>query len=326
MGTAALSTVAPGSRCYGRAVDVTLTQLRYFAEAAAQLSMTRAADRLMVAQSAVSTAVAQLERATGSQFFIRQRSKGLVLTSAGERFLKDVTSVLAHLEESLDHARGEQSAVTGRLRLVCFSTLAPFLVPGVLARLAEEHPGLELSVFEADAAGCVEALTSGRADLALCYDYGLPSDIAVTAVHSARPYVALPVEHRLAGLAEVDLSDLRDEPFILLDLPHTRELMLGILEGAGLEPHVRFRSGSFETVRTFVANGHGFSILHQRPRHDLTYDGNRLAAVRIQGAVPELRTVVARLRSQPATIRMKVVAEAVKRQVTGADLTAPEST
>ena len=166
-------------------VDITLTQLRYFVEAASQLSMTRAAERLNVAQSAVSSAIAQLERQVGTQFFVRQRSKGLVLTPAGELFTRDAQSILAHVEESLDNARGEQQSLAGRVRLACFSTLAPFLLPGVLTRLREEHPALILDVIETDTAGCMNALMTGQADLALCYDLSLPAGIARTVVDGA---------------------------------------------------------------------------------------------------------------------------------------------
>ncbi|MBT8162221.1 MULTISPECIES: LysR substrate-binding domain-containing protein [Arthrobacter] len=293
-------------------MDVTLAQLRYFVEAAAQLSMTGAAIRLNVAQSAISAAVSQLEKSVGSQFFIRQRSKGLLLTPAGELFLRDAQAVLGQLEEALDHARGEQRSVEGQVRLACFSTLAPFLLPGLLGRLRADHPRLELEVTEADAEGCSTALLTGRADLALCYDLGLPDGIAVTAVDSVRPYLALPPGHKFAGREEVALSELAGEPFVLLDLPHSRELMLSILRDAGVEPDVRFRSASYETVRTFVAGGHGYSILHQRPRHGLTYDGGHVAAVGIKDRVPELSIVLARLRTQRPTARMRAVAQALR--------------
>ena len=58
-----------------RRPDVTLTQLRYFVRAAAHGSMTQAAAEVRVAQSAVSAAVAQLERQVGTQLFIRQRAR-----------------------------------------------------------------------------------------------------------------------------------------------------------------------------------------------------------------------------------------------------------
>ncbi|MEV4953056.1 MULTISPECIES: LysR substrate-binding domain-containing protein [Paenarthrobacter] len=299
-------------------MDVTLTQLRYFVEAAAQLSMTGAAVRLNVAQSAVSAAIAQLERHVGTQFFIRQRSKGLVLTPAGELFVRDAQAILAQVEESIDHARGEHQSVSGRIRVACFSTLAPFLLPGVLTKLREDHPALEAEVIETDTSGCIAALLSGQADLALCYDLDLPEAIASSVVDTVRPYVALPPDHKLAGSKTVQLSALSGEPFVLLDLPHTRDLMLSIARLGGREPDVRFRSASYETVRTFVARGLGYSILHQRPQHQLTYDGGQLAAVEIRDDVPELKTVLAHLKSHRPTARVRAVAQAVRHQIVAA--------
>ena len=97
--------------------DVTTAQLRYFVEAAENLSMTRAAENLMVAQSAVSSSVAQLERSIGVQLFIRKPAKGLVLTAAGERFHHEARGLLASLEEALESARREVNKAAGRVTL-----------------------------------------------------------------------------------------------------------------------------------------------------------------------------------------------------------------
>jgi DNA-binding transcriptional LysR family regulator len=299
-------------------MDVTLTQLRYFKEAAAQLSMTAAANKLDVAQSAISAAIAQLERTVGTQLFIRQRSKGLMLTTSGELFLRDAQSILAHVEESLDHARGEQTSVRGRIRLACFSTLAPFLLPGLLTHLSERHPHLEVEVIEADTAGCANALLTGQVELALCYDMGLPSGIATTVVDQSRPYLALPPDHLLSDQPQVSIAALKDDPFVLLDLPHTRDLMLSLVRQGGHEPIVNFRSASYETVRTFVAHGYGYSILHQRPQHNLTYDGGRIVIVEIEEDVAPLRTVLAHLETQRPTARIRAVAQAVRHQIAAA--------
>ncbi|WP_313810642.1 LysR family transcriptional regulator [Glutamicibacter sp.] len=296
-------------------MDITLTQLRYFSEAASRLSMTAAAERLNVAQSAVSSAVAQLEKQIGSQLFIRQRSKGLLLTQSGELFLKDANSVLAHLEEIVENARGDQTSLSGLVRLACFSTLAPFHIPDLVNRLKAEHPDLTLEVLEADAEGCAQALGEGRVDLALCYDLGLSENIATSSVRTSRPYLALPPSHRLAREKSVELQQLAADPFILLNMPHSRELMLSILTNAGIEPKIRFQSASYETVRTFVAHDHGYAILHQRPAHPYTYDGSSVAIVEIADKVPELQTVLAYLGSQRPTGRMRAVAAAVHAQV-----------
>jgi hypothetical protein len=81
---------------------MTLVQLRYFVAAATKRSMTEASLDLHVAQSAVSTAIAQLERGLGVQLFVRQRSRGLALTDAGEQLLLDILSAKA------DELRGKK--------------------------------------------------------------------------------------------------------------------------------------------------------------------------------------------------------------------------
>lgn len=292
-------------------MSVTITQLRYFVEAAARLSMTGAAAELNVAQSAISAAIAQLEKHVGSRLFVRQRAKGLILTPEGELFLVDAQAVLAHLEDALDRARGERQEVKGKVRLVCFTTLAPFFLPALVAHLKSRHPALEVDVTEADAAGCAAALLGGRADVALTYDLGLPPEVDTAVAATVRPYVALPAGHRLAGDDSVKLSQLANEPYVLLDLPYSRDLMLSTLHGAGLEPKIAFRSASYETVRTFVGNGHGYSILHQRPHHDYTYDGSAVRMLEIQDDVPSLQMVIARRGTERPNARVLAAADAL---------------
>ena len=99
-----------------RRPDVTLTQLRYFVKAATFVSMTKAADELQIAQSAVSAAISQLEHQIGTQLFIRHRARGLALTAAGEEMLRDTRALLAHLGEVLDSASGHVDEIRGRFR------------------------------------------------------------------------------------------------------------------------------------------------------------------------------------------------------------------
>ncbi|MGP5394899.1 LysR substrate-binding domain-containing protein [Arthrobacter rhombi] len=297
-------------------MDITLTQLRCFTEAAARLSMTGAANSLHTTQSAVSTAISNLEHRLGQSLFIRQQARGLQLTSTGEQFLRNAQAILDHLDEAVESAQQEQKNVAGRVRLACYSTLVPFLLPGILAKLRTSHPALEVDVVEADSKGCTDALLKGQADIAIMYDMGaIPERISASIVGSVRPYIAVPAGHPLAGRAKISLAEMAGDPFILLELPNTPELMHSIWQTANLKPDVSFRSGSFETVRTFVANGHGYAILHQRPQHDLTYDGGRVLSVDIEDNVPSLPIVFARLASSRETARSRALSAAVKQQI-----------
>jgi len=295
-----------------RRLEITLAQLRYFVSAAEHLSMTAAAAEHFVAQSAVSTAIAQLESKVGTQLFIRQRAKGLVLTAAGEQLLADVRGVLTGLDAAVDAAREVDGDVRGRVRIGYFVTLAPFTLPEVLSRAKERYPDLVVEVDEVDLEGSAEALRSGRVELAVGYGLGGATGISREVVDESPPYVLLPADHPLAHRPAIGLRELSKERLILLDLPHSREYFLGLLGSVGLEPEIRHRTPSFETVRALVAHGHGFSVLNQRPAHALAYDGGAVAAVPIRDDVPALPVVISTLEGARLSARAAAVAEVVR--------------
>jgi DNA-binding transcriptional LysR family regulator len=296
--------------------DITLTQLRYFVAAAERLSMTEAAREFFVAQSAISASIAQLEQQLGAQLFIRQRSKGLVLTPAGLQFLGDVRALLLSLDGALDAARGIDNQVRGTVRVACFLTLAPFLLPAVISRAHVAHPYLDIAVEELDAEEVRDSLRTGQVELSVGYDFALGEDIDSEVVVQAPPHVILPADHPLAGNDRVFLRELRGEKLILLDLPYSREYFLRILSSAGVQPDIRHRSRSYETVRSLVAHGHGFSVLNQRPVHDRTYDGSAVAVLPIADDVPTLPVVIASVRGVRQSARARAIAAIVREVYT----------
>lgn len=296
--------------------DMTLVQLRYFVTAATRRSMTEASVDLHVAQSAVSTAIAQLERTLGVQLFVRQRSKGLALTDAGEQLLRDSRSLLAQVDEITDTVRGHHYDVRGTLRLACFVTLAPFVLPRLISRVQEQHPRLRIEIIEADVDGTVELLLNGTVEGAIAYDFGTVHDLTFDHLYSAAPHVILPADHPLARRKRLKLGELAGQDLVLLDIAHSREYFLGMLAAAGVEPQIRYSSRSYETVRSLVARGQGYSILNHVPQSPLTYDGGELAAIPISGDVPPLDVCFVRVTDVRATARARVIG-ALARELFG---------
>lgn len=296
--------------------DMTLVQLRYFVRAATRRSMTEASLDLHVAQSAVSTAIAQLERSLNVQLFVRQRSKGLALTDAGEQLLRDANSVLGQVDEMVDTVRGQHHAVRGTLRLACFVTLAPFVLPKLISQVEQRHPDLRIEIFEADVDGTVEMLLNGTVEGAIAYDFGHGHDVTFDHLYSASPHVILPAGHPLGRRKRLHLAELSGQDLVLLDIPHSREYFLGMLASAGVEPHIRYSSRSYETVRSLVARGHGFSILNNVPLSPTTYDGGELCAVPIADDTAALEVCFARVTDVRPTARTRAVAT-LARQLFG---------
>lgn len=293
--------------------SVTLTQLTYFTECARTLNMTVASQELHVAQSAVSTAITQLERSLGAALFVRQHSKGLALTPAGESFLLDTTRLLGQLANSIDAAREDQTQVQGTVRIACFTTLGPFLLPRLIQRLEQRHPNLMVEVVEGDHAENLAALRRGKVELAINYNLTAPSDITRETVGFVKPYVLVSAAHPVAGRERVSLHELANEDFILLDLPGSTEYFLGLLRNLGIAPRLRHQSSNFETVRSMVAAGLGFSILNQRPKIRETYAGDPVAIVEVADPATSLEIVISSLTQGSQTARARAIAHEARR-------------
>ncbi len=305
---------------------ITLTQLTYFTECAKTLNMTAASNELHVAQSAVSTAITQLERSLGAILFIRHHAKGLTLTPAGESLLRNSHMLFGFLSDAIDEVRADQHEVRGSINLACFSTLAPFLIPQIITRLKERHPELTVTVIEGDHEENLSALRSGRAELAINYALTEAAGITQDAVGEVNPYIVLHAAHPLAKRKSVALAELADDPFVLLDLPGSSGYFLGILVQAGITPQLKYRSSNYETVRSLVATGLGYSILNQRPRTDSTYSGARTVAVEIKNPVPSLSIAVSALTQTHRSARAHAVATTVREVIAEPHRTEPHGT
>ncbi|TYB66680.1 LysR family transcriptional regulator [Nonomuraea sp. PA05] len=302
-----------------KAPSFTLVQLRYFAAAAELGSMTAAARELVVSQSAVSTAVAQLEKELGVQLLLRHHARGLALTPAGRAFYTELRGFLAHSQELADSAANAGRELVGALIVGCFDTLAPFWLPHLVAKYGAQHPAVSMEVLEAPHAALKQNLQSGACEVALMYAYELGEDFETTRVASAPPYLLLPPGHRLAHRKRIHLAELAEDPVVMLELPHTSAYFHSLFQEVGVEPRVRHRTAGYETVRSMVAAGHGYAILNQRPAHSYTYGGGALVTVALADDFPALDVVAVRMRQARLTRKAEAFVE-VCREV-GASLT-----
>lgn len=287
-----------------------LRHLEYFVAVAEAGSVTGAAQTLHLSQSALSTALVDLERALDVQLVLRHHARGVSLTPAGEHLLGASRRLLRQAAELADEARGMGNEVTGTLHLACFAVLAPYVLPGLLAEAAARLPMLAMNTSEVDLAELVDGVANGRFELAIGYDLTSDRRLETTRLYTLRPYILLPRTHRLARRKKVRLAELADEPLALLDLPHSREYFAGVFGSLGLNPTVRFRSSSAHTCRAIVARGLAYTVLNARPRTDDT-DSAAVVAVAIADEAPPLDVVLIRATGARPTRRMSAVQELI---------------
>ncbi|RQS76956.1 LysR family transcriptional regulator [Burkholderia sp. Bp8963] len=239
---------------------LSLRLLRYFVAAAETGSTTAAAVQLSVSQPSISVAIRELEASFNDPLFTRGAGTRMTLTHFGERKLAEARQLLASaLAFETDDVGDEQGGVA---QIGVFRTIAPVYLPRALAFAQQRHPNLSVRFVEGDLAQLDAWLHKRQIDFALMYDVGLPDDIERECLAELRPYGLVPAASPLAKRKRaISLQDLAAQPFILIDLPQSRDFLMAPFWQCGLSPNVRYRAASIELVRAMVASGLGVSLL-----------------------------------------------------------------
>ena len=200
-----------------RPVRLELRHLRYFVAVAEELSFTRAAERLHIAQPPLSTQVRQLEEELGAQLFVRDKRR-VYLTQPGREMLERARAILAATAEAKEAVRRTATGETGELRLG-YVTSAMFteVLPGVIRRFQKRYPRIQLHLHEVPSVEQLYALHNRELDVGILRrpDMSIPSGVRMEEWYQAPLVAALPKAHRLAARDSLRIADLKDEPLIL---------------------------------------------------------------------------------------------------------------
>lgn len=270
--------------------------------------MTAAASELRVSQSAISIGISELERDIGSQLLVRHKSKGLSLTAAGREFLPRAQALMAQAAEVVATARHFGQAIGGDFTLGCFVTIAPFVLPELVTRLAATDPPITLHFREGSQDDLQDSLQKGQFELAILYDTGIFPGIRTTELYATRPHVIISGDHPLAQQGSITLADLANEPMIALDVDPSLSYFTAVLRAAGVVPKVRHVTSGFEVVRSLIGRGLGYSLLIQTPKVEYSYEGRHVATVPILDPVAPLPVVLAQAEGTQLTRRAQAVA------------------
>jgi DNA-binding transcriptional LysR family regulator len=281
---------------------ITLKQLSYFVAAAQHQSVARAAATLNVSPPAISGAVAYLESVLGRQLFIRRHARGLLLTEAGHHLLLDARDIIGRVKEieSIRHDDSLQSA--NRLQFGCLGDIAPYIVPPLVRSYMKAHPTIDVRWHTGEHEHLMERLEEGSLDLVLLLDFEISPTLQATVLRPTPAQCVLPATHPLANEKSISLAALADEPFILLNIPKTRDYMLSIFGDLGLQPKIAHRAQTAELVRSLVAHGFGYSLLNFWPPRGASPQNGAVYRP-IQGKIRTPNLVAARLyRRRPSRL------------------------
>lgn len=231
--------------------------------------MTRAAAELHLTQPAVSAQLAKLEEQVGHRLFDRSPA-GMVLTSAGQLYLRHVEESLRWLErgqEALDELAGLRQ---GSLAVGGGATATTYLLPPILGQFHAQHPEIQMFVREQGSQGVMDAVWSGELDLGVVTLplSASPAGAADVSRLHVEPWtedellLVLPTGHPLHGARSFKWADLEGVPLVLFEAGSAvRAIIDQHIANAQIEANIVMELRSIESIKQMVAQGIGAAFV-----------------------------------------------------------------
>jgi DNA-binding transcriptional LysR family regulator len=246
-----------------------LRQVRYFVEVAEKLNFTRAADKIGIAQPALSQQIKQLEIELGGNLFVRTKRK-VMLTNAGTLFLAEAKLLLEQAEHAKDIARQVFSGLSGKLVIGFVESSTWEILPKILSIYSKKYPNVKIVLRHLHTNNQVEALKNNTIDIGII---GLPINDSALHIHTIRKdhyWVALQKGHPLSCQKKIHITDLSNEKFITIN----REVgtiyydtMVQICMSAGFSPCIVQTANELPTILSLVSCGMGIALIHESAKN-----------------------------------------------------------
>jgi DNA-binding transcriptional LysR family regulator len=259
-------------------IQATLHQLKVFEATARNSSFTKAAEELFITQPTVSTQVKQLTKAVGLPLF-EQIGKRLHLTEAGGALLatcQEIFERLDNFEMTIADLKGTRQ---GRLKLGVITT-AKYFIPRLLGSFCQQYPGIDIALEVTNHQKLEERMLNNEDDLYIVSQPTEDIDLCWEPFAENPIVVIARKDHPLAGIPNIPITRLNDEPFIMRETGSgTRQAVQRLFTEHQVSVRTRLELGSNEAIKQAIAGGLGISALS---KHTLISDAGELTILDIQ--------------------------------------------
>jgi len=236
-----------------------LRQLRVFVEVARLGSFTRAAERLHIAQPAVSISIRKLEDELELTLLNRQE-KRVTLTAEGEALLAHARRILEDYSAAADEMAELRGLESGEVRVGIPPMMSSYYFPLIIREFRRRYPNLKLAVNGEGAASIQRMISRGELDMGVIAGHKLPEGLESKHFLREEIVACVPVDHSLAGRGSITTGEFLREPLIFFKQGYyMRELMDELAEESGRQPRVVFETNLFSLVRSLIREGLGIS-------------------------------------------------------------------
>jgi DNA-binding transcriptional LysR family regulator len=247
-----------------------LRHLRYLCAVAEHATFSEASRRLHISQSAISEQIADLEREVGGPLLYRNSGRTR-LTPQGQLFLAEARKTLAAADRALEITQRSLLGQVGSLSIGFFLWGAGGFFARIIRDYRKLYPDIKLSLYEMRTPEQMDALTTGKIDIAFARPLEPPFDQTLRAelLYRDPVVVVLPRDHPLAG-KPVSIESLATERLVLCDRQMTPALYDGIValcSAAGFSPNIVNTAATWSSVLTLVESGEGVALVPSGVRY-----------------------------------------------------------
>lgn len=239
---------------------MTFIQLLYFVTIAENRNFTAAARECRIAQPSLSQQIAKLEDELGYELFDRS-GRRITLTDAGRLLLPRAKKILADINETERFFRNGLGEDCGEISVGAIPTMAPYLLPPTVQEFTRRCPTATVHLTEDLTENLLRRLDEKKLDVAIL-STPLPTTVSYEVIGRESFFLAVSADSELAELDEIDLADVREVPFILLNQMHCLGQQISTACNiARVAEHIVCESSQLSTIQQFVKMNLGVSLL-----------------------------------------------------------------
>jgi DNA-binding transcriptional LysR family regulator len=281
-------------------------QIRTFRSVAELGSLSKAADKLRIAQPALSRQIKLLEHELRTELFTRS-GRGMVMTEAGRILLSRTAGIVRQIDQIRDDIQSAAGAPSGRVVLGLVPTVSCVLSTRLAQRTVETYPGISLCIVESYSGHLIEWLHRGEMDLAIIY--GPSADLHLNLQSLGRDQIVA-VGPRGSGLArkkEVGMDWLLRQKLVLPSHSHgLRALIERAAAKKKLQLDVQLEADSFRVLTSLVEAGLGYTLLPPSSVRGEIRE-RRLETATVSGQAPMRELLIASPLDHPDSTATSVV-------------------
>lgn len=240
-----------------------LQDLRYLIAVADLRHFGRAAEACDVSQPTLSSQIRKLEDELGVRL-LERTNKRVHLTAVGSQILKHAERALAEARQIEMVAQAARDPLKGPLKLGMIPTLAPYLMPLILAPLKERYPRLTIELWEDQTKNLIDGLRNHRLDAALLATESDAPETTEIALFDEPLMAALPKQHKLSRTEKVDERALEEELLVLAEghcLANQALSACGTKHGPRSGLQGSMQAATLDTLVNLVAAGYGVTLI-----------------------------------------------------------------